>query len=75
MSERKNGVFRVLRIKPGDDLKAIYAKAKRAFTAADLQRFTESEEMYPAEQLVKELKAIHREELGKQKKPKKGKKA
>ena len=71
MADRKNDAFRVLRIKKGDDLKTIYAKAKKAFTAADLQRYTEEEEEgIPAEQLLAELEAIHREESKKRRKKK-----
>ena len=62
MAERKDGTIRRLRIKKGDDLKTIYAKARRAFTAADLQKYTEIEEGVPAEQLLAELEAIQREE-------------
>ena len=71
MATRKNRVIRTVRVKKGDDLQTLYAKARATFTAADLQRYTENEEMFPAEELVKELESIHREELGKRK----GKKA
>lgn len=71
MATRKDRPFRILRIKKGDDLKTIYAKLKRSFTAADLQRYTEDEEMFPIEPLLKELKAIHRDELQKMKKKRK----
>ena len=70
MADRKNDAIRILRIKKGDSLKTIYAKAKKAFTAAHLQRYTEGEPMYPAEQLVAELEAIHREESRKRRKKK-----
>jgi hypothetical protein len=36
MAERKYNPIRDLRVKKTDDLKTIYAKVKRAFTAADL---------------------------------------
>jgi hypothetical protein len=65
MAERKRAAISILRIKKGDSVKAIYAKARRAFTAADLQKFTEEEDMVPAEQALAELEAIHREELRK----------
>jgi hypothetical protein len=58
-------------IKPGDDLKTIYAKARKAFTAADLQKYTEIEDGIPAEQVIAEMEAIHREEMAKLKKKKK----
>jgi hypothetical protein len=65
MAERKRPAISILRIKKGDSVKTIYAKARRAFTAADLQKFTEEEDMVPAEQALAELEAIHREELHK----------
>jgi hypothetical protein len=65
--KRKDRVIRILRIKKDDDLKTIYAKIRKSFTAADLQRYTEDEPMFPAELLVKELEAIHREEMRRQK--------
>jgi hypothetical protein len=72
MAERKGRAIRILRIKKGDDLKTIYAKARKAFTAEDLQRYTEIEEDgVPGDQLVAELEAIHREELAKQRRKKK----
>jgi len=69
MAEREDEPIRIRRIyvKKGDDRKTIYAKARRAFTAADLQRCTEMEEGIPAEQLLADLQAIHREEMQKRK--------
>jgi len=61
VTARKKTPVPVLRIKKGDSLKAIYAKARRAFTAADLQKYTELEEGIPARQVVEELEAIDRE--------------
>jgi hypothetical protein len=46
----------------------IYAKLRREFTAADLQKFTEIEPTVSAEQLLSELKAIHRAETNKRRK-------
>ncbi len=48
MANRKNDAFRLLRIKKGDNLKTIYVKVKRSFTATDLQAFTEEDESVPA---------------------------
>jgi len=45
-----------------EDLGALYAKFRRAFTAADLQKYTEVEEGIPADQLLAELEEIHRRE-------------
>jgi hypothetical protein len=71
MAERKKVTVPTLRIKKGDSRKTIYAKARRAFTAADLQKFTEVEEGILARQVVEELAALDRQEAKKQKgKPK-----
>ena len=68
MTDRKNGSLPRLRVKKGDDLKTIYAKARRAFSAADLQKYTETDDDgIPAQQVVAELETIHREELRKRK--------
>lgn len=67
MAKRKDNGIRILRIRPTDDLKTIYAKALRAFTAADLQKFTEIEPGIPAEQVLAELESIDREETEKRK--------
>ncbi len=65
MGGRTDNPVRTLRVRKGDDLKTIYAKARRAFTAADLQRYTDLRKEIPAEQVLKELDAIHREETRK----------
>jgi len=54
------GTIPVLRIKEGASLKAIYAAARRAFTAADLQKYTEIEVGIPAEQVLAQMEEIHR---------------
>jgi hypothetical protein len=71
MAKEKLDVFRILRIKKGDDLKTIYAKAHRAFTAADLQRYTQDDEMLPTEQLVEDMNAMVHEHEKNQKQRKK----
>ncbi len=71
MAKRKVDSIRCLRVKKGDNLKTIYAKARRAFTAADLQKYTEIEEGIPAGQILAEMEATHREETEKRKKKKK----
>jgi hypothetical protein len=58
MGNRTNNAIRPLRINKGDDLKTIYAKVKRSFTAADLQAFTEEEEGVPAEEVLAELQKL-----------------
>ncbi|HEV3083833.1 MAG TPA: hypothetical protein VGY66_28890 [Gemmataceae bacterium] len=74
MARRNDAAIRTLRIKKGDDLKTIYAKVRKSFTAADLARYTDVDEpMYPTEKLLTELEAIDREES--QKRKRKAKKA
>lgn len=68
MGERKKRVVPILRINKGDSLKTIYAKAQRAFTATDLQKYTEIEEGIPAAEVLKELEALDREASRKRKK-------
>jgi hypothetical protein len=58
MASRNNDAIRRLRIKKGDDLKKIYAKVKRSFTAADLQSFTEEAEGVPAEEVLAQLEKL-----------------
>jgi hypothetical protein len=67
MAKQKKEAVPVLRIKKGDPLQTIYVKARRAFTAADLQKYTEVEEGIPAEQVLAELEALDREESRKRK--------
>ncbi len=67
MAKRKKPAIPILRIKKGDSLKTIYTKAQRAFTAADLQKFTEIEEGIPAAQVLAELEALDREASRKRK--------
>lgn len=57
---RKNAPVPRLWVKKGDSLKTIHAKARRAITPADLQRYTEIEEGIPF--VIAEAEAIHREE-------------
>jgi hypothetical protein len=68
MGVEKNGAFRRLKVKKGDDLKTIYAKVKRSFTAADLQRFTEEQKGIPAEEVLAKLDEFARQPTRKRKK-------
>jgi hypothetical protein len=64
----KTRAVRLLQVNKGDDLKTLYAKVRKAFTASDLQRYTQHEEMMSAEQLVEELEAMeHQGRKGKNK--------
>ena len=75
MAANRNGKIPILRVKKGDSLKTIYAKARRAFTAADLQKYTEIEEGVPAELVAKELREIYQEAKDKRKKTRNGRPA
>lgn len=66
--ERPYRAIRTLRIKKGDDLKTIYAKAKRAFTAADLAQYAQVEEGVPAEKVLAELEELAKTRPTKRKK-------
>jgi hypothetical protein len=66
VSQRNDGI-RHLPIKKSDSLKSIYAKARRAFTAADLQKYTEIEEGIPMEKVIAELERIQQQETRKRK--------
>lgn len=67
--KRKNGIP-ILEVPKNATLRQIYAIAKREFTAADLAKYLQEDEepMVPAEQLLAELEAIHREASAKRKK-------
>jgi hypothetical protein len=67
MAARKNDKVLILKIKKGDSLKIIYAKLRRAFTAADLAKCAEIEEGIPFEQVLAEARAIQAEPEKKQK--------
>ena len=67
-TRRRSGGIRILRVKKGDSLKTIYTKARRAFTAADLQKYTEIEEGIPFDHIIAELESIQREEMKKRRK-------
>lgn len=56
-----------LRVKKDASLPAIYAAARKAFTAADLQKYAEIEEGVPARQVLAELEAIDLQDAEKRK--------
>jgi hypothetical protein len=62
MPRDANNAIPVLRVRKGATKREIYAAARRDFSAADLQKFTEIEPGVDARQLLKELEAIHKEE-------------
>jgi hypothetical protein len=77
IATEKNGAFRTLRVKETDTLKDIYAKVRRSFTAADLARCIDAtfEPGIPAEELMAQLEAVHKDELQKMRKKKQKKRS
>jgi hypothetical protein len=68
MAERPYKAIRRLRINKGADMKAIYAKVKRSFTAADLAQYAQPEEGIPAEKVLAELESLAKTGRAKRKK-------
>ncbi len=68
MRKKKDAIPR-LRVRPNATLREIYAQARKEFTAADLQKYTDLDEpMVPMEQVLAEMEKIHREESRKRRK-------
>ncbi len=64
----RNGGIRILRVKKGDSVRTIYAKLRKAFTAADLQKYTEIEDGIPLDKIIAEIDLAQREWEKKKKK-------
>lgn len=62
MPRKKKLDIPIMVVPKGATLKQIYAQAKREFTAADLQKFTEIEPMVPFAAVVEEMERIHERE-------------
>ena len=60
MAKRKNENSKRSSAKPDRGVKALYAKMRREFSAADLQKYTEIEQGVPAAQVLAEMERIHR---------------
>jgi hypothetical protein len=67
MAKRKPNKPRRKLSKEEQRLKAIYAKSRRDFSAADLQKFTVIEKGIPIEKVLAEVEARHREFMRKRK--------
>jgi hypothetical protein len=62
MAKKKDDIP-ILKVPKNATLRQIYAIAKKEFTAADLQKYTEIDEpMVPMEQVLAEMERIHQEE-------------
>ena len=68
MSRKKRDEIPRLIVPKNAPLRQIYAKARAEFSAADLQKYTEDEPMVPADELLKDLEDIHRQETRKRNK-------
>jgi hypothetical protein len=60
MAKRKPNKPRRKLSKEEQRLKAIYAKSRREFSAADLQKFTVIEKGIPMEKVIKEMEKIQK---------------
>ena len=69
VATRKKSAIPSVTVPRNATLRQVYAKLRKEFTAADLQKFTELEPVVPADQLLGELEAIHRAETKKRRKP------
>ncbi len=70
MAKKKKDDVPMLWVPKNATLKQIYAIARKEFTAADLQKYTEIEEGIPMEKIIAEMEEIQREETAKKKKKK-----
>lgn len=59
--KKKEDEIPILRVRKGATLREIYAQARKEFTAADLQKYTEIEEGVPFEQVIAECDRIYDE--------------
>ncbi len=60
MAKRKDDKSRRSKAKVDKKLQAIYAKSRREFSAADLQKFTVIEKGIPLENIIAEMEKIQR---------------
>jgi hypothetical protein len=74
MPKKKKDAIPRLVVPKNATLKQIYAIAKKEFTAADLQKYTEIEPLVPMEQVLADMERIHLEETRKLAKPPRRKK-
>jgi hypothetical protein len=68
MPKKREAGFPILKIPKNATKKQIYAIVRKEFTAADLQKFTETGPMVPMEKTIAAMKAIHKEETRKRRK-------
>jgi hypothetical protein len=71
MPKKKKPIVPVLIVPKNATLKQIYAIAKKEFTAADLQKYTEIEPTVPFAEVLAEMEKIHEEETRKLQKKRK----
>jgi len=66
--KKKKDPIPTIIVPPNATLRQMYAALKRDFSAADLQKFTELGPWIPAEKLMEEMEAIHKNESRKRRK-------
>jgi hypothetical protein len=67
MRRRKKRSVPTLEVPENATLRQIYAAARKAFTAADLQKFTEKDSGVPMEKVLADMERIHLHERKKSK--------
>jgi hypothetical protein len=65
--KKKEPPLPILIVPKNATMRQIYAAARKAFTAADLARFADTDEGVPAEQVLAELEAIQSRSKSKRK--------
>lgn len=70
MGAQKKVAIPLLMINKSDDLPTIYTKARQAFSAADLQKYTEVEVGIPLEDVIAEMESVQQKRPLKRKKKK-----
>jgi hypothetical protein len=68
MSRNKKEKIPRLVVPKNATLRQIYAKARREFNAADLQKYTVTEKGVPMEKVLADMERIHRQEARKRNK-------
>jgi hypothetical protein len=64
---KKKEEIPTLKVRKGASLREIYARIRKEFTAADLQKFTEIDDGIPAEQVLARMEKIHQKHFPRKK--------
>ena len=71
MKKKKTASFPRLHVPENASVKAIYARARAEFTAADLEKYAAEEPMVSMEQVLQRMEKVHRSESRRAKKSRK----